>query len=73
VKTTFPAKRIVDAPVRPRFQVRERRETVMPKLNSNPQQISRGRGQFMSNRMSGMGGGSSFAQSGNGGRRGFMR
>jgi hypothetical protein len=69
VKTTFPAKRIVDAPARPQFQVRERRETVMPKLNGNPQQT----GRSSVGRLSSVGGGSSFAQSGGQGRRGFMR
>jgi hypothetical protein len=70
VKTTFPAKRIVDAPARPQFQVRERRETVMPKLNGNPQQTGRS---SSVGRFSSVGGGSSFAQSGGQGRRGFMR
>jgi hypothetical protein len=68
VKTTFPAKRIVDVPAKPQFQV-QRRETVMPKLNANPQQT----GRSSVGRFSSMGGGSSFAQSGSQGRRGFMR
>ena len=67
--TTFPAKRIVDAPVnKPKFESRiERREPIMVKQNP-----SQGGGR----RIMGMGGnnGSSFAQMNRGGgRRGFMR
>ena len=67
--TTFPAKRIVDAPVnKPKFESRiERREPIMVKQNP-----SQGGGR----RIMGMGGnnGSSFAQMNQGGgRRGFMR
>ena len=70
VKTTFPAKRMVDAPLKPQMQVRDRRETVMPKLNGNSQQT--GRGTIVSGKVTGTGG-ASFAQSNNQGRRGFIR
>jgi len=72
IKTTFPAKRIVDAPVnKPKFEPRiERREPIIMKQNGNP---SQGNGRKFS--MSGNNNGSNFAQSMNqgGGRRGFMR
>ena len=67
-------KRIVDVPVKPKFEVRDRRETVTPKLNVTPQQT--GRGNLMPGKVSSVGGnsGTHFAQSGNQnqGRRGFM-
>ena len=69
VKTTFPAKRIVDVPAKPQFQVQRREASRDAKLNANPQQT----GRSSAGRFSSMGGGSSFAQSGGQGRRGFMR
>jgi hypothetical protein len=75
-KTTGPVKRI-DLPVKPQFQVQERRETVTPKLNVNPQQVGRPQGKILPAKVTSMGGntGPHFAQSNNQGqgRRGFMR
>lgn len=71
IKTTFPAKRIVDAPInKPKFESRiERREPAIMKQNNNP---SQGGGRKIGN--IGGNGGSHMAQSMNqGGRRGFMR
>ena len=50
----------VDLPVKPKFQVQERRETVTPKLINNPPQI--GRSQVMPGKMSTIGGNARLAR-----------
>jgi hypothetical protein len=77
VKTTGPVGRIVDVPVKPKFEVRtDKREPVILKTNNNPPQI--GRSQVVPGKMSSVtstNSGSHMAQSmnQNQNRRGFMR
>ncbi len=75
VKTSGPVNRIVDVPVKPKFEVRtDKHDPVILKTNNNPPQV--GRAQVLPGKVSSVGGnsGTHFAQSGNQnqGRRGFM-